>query len=226
MTDLAAKNQKLKAIIERTRIDASYMYASDRLAEEKIQFLAQHCQQVLDVGKSSRQRFALFRKGQIRTLDINQYDDYPDILDDLCDAQHMPAESFDAIICLAVLEHVYDPHSAVKNMHVALKPGGYCFAYVPFLYRYHSADGFDYQDYFRYTRDGTAYLFRDFTNVTLYPSRGRYSTMLNLFGSWKQHIEGRFGQSLNRGIDKLGGLILGNRSAELQASGYHIWAVK
>src|SRR5262249_46728780 len=152
----------------------------EELLDEKIQFLADHCKKVLDVGKSSRERFSYFHPGQITTLDINQFDDYPDIIDDLCDIRHVPASSVDGIICLAVLEHVYDPMSAAKNLYKMLQPGGYCLAYVPFLYRYHAGKDLVYQDYFRYTRDGVAYLFREFSDVTLYPCRGRLSTMFNL----------------------------------------------
>lgn len=159
------------------------------------------------------------------TLDINQFDGYPDIVDDLCDLQTDLKDQFDGIVCLAVLEHVYDPQAAARNLYDMLKPGGYCFAYVPFLYRYHAPADLNYQDYFRYTRDGVAYLFRDFSAVSLYPSRGSYSTMFNLVGFWKHRVERRFGQRINKGIDRLGNLIH-KRSNELQASGYFIWAQK
>jgi hypothetical protein len=124
-----------------------------------------------------------------------------------------------------VLEHVYDPASAVGNLYDMLKPGGYCFAYVPFLYRYHAPSDLKYQDFYRYTRDGIAYLFRNFSSVTLYPSRGGYSTIFNLVGFWKDRIERRFGQGINQRIDQLGNFIH-KRSNELQASGYFIWVEK
>lgn len=216
---------KLRAIIGRTKIDSGYLYRSDALAEEKIRWLADHCDKVLDVGKSSRKRYAYFRPEQALTLDINRFDDYPDIVDDLCSLQHDLTGQFDGIVCLAVIEHVYAPQAAVDNLYAMLKPGGACFAYVPFLYRYHAPTDLNYQDFFRYTRDGVAYLFRDFSEVTVYPSRGGYSTIFNLLGFWKGTVERRFGQGINRRIDQLGGLIH-KRSNELQASGYFIWAVK
>jgi SAM-dependent methyltransferase len=207
-------------------VNDSYIYRSDELAEEKIRFLAQQCSKVLDIGKSSRRRYDYFQPTQIVTLDINQYDDYPDILDDICNTQHIAPASFDGLICLAVLEHVYNPLSAVTNMHAALKEGGYCFAYVPFLYRYHAASDLSYQDFFRYTRDGIAYLFRDFSEVTVYPSRGRVSTMLNLLDFWKYRVEKRFGHRVNKVLDNTIGRLIAGRTPELQASGYHVWAVK
>jgi SAM-dependent methyltransferase len=218
-------NDRLRAIIQRTKIDSTYLYRSDDLAEEKIRFLAENCEKVLDVGKSSRKRYAYFRAGQALTLDINPFDDYPDIIDDLCNLEHDLTAQFDGIVCLAVIEHVYDPQAAVKNLYTMLKPGGYCFAYVPFLYRYHAPPDLKYQDFFRYTRDGVAYLFRDFAEVTVYPCRGGYSTIFNLVGVWKDQVERRFGQGINKRIDQLGSLIH-KRSNELQASGYFIWSVK
>ena len=218
-------NDTLRAIIQRTKIDSNYLYRSDDLAEEKIRWLADHCEKVLDVGKSSRQRYAYFRPEQALTLDINQFDDYPDIVDDLCRLQHDLTAQFDGIVCLAVIEHVYNPQAAVDNLYAMLKTGGCCFAYVPFLYRYHAPPDLKYQDFFRYTRDGVAYLFRNFSEVTVYPSRGGYSTIFNLLGFWKGQVERRFGQSLNRRVDQLGNLIH-KRSNELQASGYFLWAVK
>lgn len=218
-------SDRLRVIIQRTSIDSRYLYRSDDLAEEKIRFLAANCAQVLDVGKSSRARFAYFRPGQALTLDINQFEGYPDIIDDLCQMEHDFTGQFDGIVCLAVIEHVYDPQAAVTNLYTMLKPGGYCFAYVPFLYRYHAPTDLKYQDFFRYTRDGVAYLFRDFAEVTVYPSRGGYSTIFNLLGFWKAQVERRFGQGINRCIDQLGSLVH-RRSNELQASGYFIWAIK
>ncbi len=226
LTGAQQKNEELRNIITRAKIDPLYTYRADDLIESKIRFMAANCQAVLDVGKSSRHRYSYFQSGQIKTLYINRYDDYPDIVDDLCDLHHVAPESFDGIICMAVLEHVYDPQQAVKNLYSLLKPGGYCLAYVPFLYRYHAPHDLYYQDYFRYTRDGIAYLFRDFSEVTLYPCRGRYSTMFNLMDFWKYRVEKIFRQALNKTIDRIGGLLPKSYPPELQASGYHIWTVK
>jgi len=42
-----------------------------------------------------------------------------------------PDNYFDAIICIAVIEHVYDIFSLVKEMYRVLKPNGYVIAVVP-----------------------------------------------------------------------------------------------
>ena len=195
------KNQHLRAIIQRTKIDTSYSYRSDQLIDEKIKFLAEHCQKVLDFGKSSRHRFECFASDQIVTCDINQFDGYPDIIDDICEIKNLQESSFDGIVCMAVLEHVYAPQDAVNNMYKLLKNEGYCLAYTPFLYNYHAPGNLKYQDYFRYTKDGLAYLFRDFSDVTLYPVRARISTICNLLPGWKYRIEKIFGQRINKMLD-------------------------
>ena len=83
---LERRNRQLQQIIRNTRIDPSYIYSSGQLLDEKIRFLAEHCQNILDFGKSSRHRFEMFTKDQVMTCDIKQFEDYPDIIDDICDS--------------------------------------------------------------------------------------------------------------------------------------------
>ena len=64
----------------------------------------------------------------ITTLDVNEFEDYPDIMFDLCD--ELP-ESFynkyDKIVCIAILEHVYNPFKAIDNLKKMLKEQGTIF---------------------------------------------------------------------------------------------------
>jgi SAM-dependent methyltransferase/uncharacterized protein YbaR (Trm112 family) len=64
--------------------------------------------------------------------------------------------TFDLVICQAVLEHVQNPADFVRDMLFVLKPGGQLYAEIPFLQGYH-ADPHDYQ---RYTISGIEYLFK------------------------------------------------------------------
>lgn len=219
-------NDELIKIIKETEVDTSYAYESDRFLDERIGFLSSNCEHVLDVGKCSRDRFKLFHKDQITTVDINQYDGYPDVVDDLCNINSLKWGSFDGIICMSVLEHVYAPHLAVENLRKLLKKGGYCLIHVPFFYRYHGSLDLKMQDYYRFSRDGVAYLFRDFGEVTIYPIRGSHSSIFNLFRFWKPRIEKIFGQSANKVIDKIGGLFSRGDEALTQVSGFYIWARK
>lgn len=103
----------------------------------------------------------------------------PDVVGDIHD---LPFEdnSVDAIICMAVLEHVEEPQKAVKEMYRVLKPGGYCFIYAPFLFFYHPMEGY-YSDYYRFTRQGFEYMTRDFKEVEIQNVMGATATVMNLF---------------------------------------------
>jgi len=214
--------EELRKICRKIKINTNYQYDTDVLIRRKMVFLAQNAKKILDIGKSSREWYDHFSTDQIITLDVNQYGDYPDILDDICNLQKIQGSIFDGIICMSILEHVYSPESAVNNIFSILKDGGYVFSFIPFLYRYHAPDDLKYQDFYRFSKDGIAYLFRNFSNVILYPVRGKYSTIMNINAIWKFVIEKKFGEKLNKLIDR----IFGNSNEKENVSGFYIWAKK
>ena len=157
---------------------------------------------VLDIGKGMRNKFSQIKSKNIETLDVNEFDDYPDIIFDLCDnLDSMLVNKYDKIICLAILEHVYNPFLAVDNLKRMLKDNGIIYGYVPYLYHYHAPKDLKFQDYFRFSKDALTYLFKDFSEVTLFPVRGRISTPLNILfaGRWKKYLEKT---SINVFLDK------------------------
>ena len=69
-------------------------------------------------------------------LDLNKFQDYPDFQLDLSDPSLEIEKTelnrkYDEIICLAVLEHVYNPFIALDNLKM-LKNNGVIYGYVPF----------------------------------------------------------------------------------------------
>lgn len=82
---------------------------------------------------------------------------FPNV-DVVADAHALPYAdgSVHAIYCEAVIEHLYDPPQAVKEMHRVLKPGGMVFAGTPFIYHYH---GYPHH-YQNFTLQGHENLFR------------------------------------------------------------------
>jgi SAM-dependent methyltransferase len=134
----------------------------------------------------------------------------------LGDAQQLPFKSgsVDAVICKAVLEHVPEPAQVVREMYRMLKPGGKLYAYLPFLYPYHG--GSVYLDYFRFTKDGVDYLFRDFTTVEKVPVRGHFGTFKLVFLPFLSK-----NSRVGAWLDKL----IGNKFPRT-TSGWNVFAVK
>lgn len=145
---------------------------------------------------------------------LDKVPDYnPDIVGDVCD---LPFEdnSQDAMLAIYLLEHVEEPHKAIKEMYRVLKPGGYCLIQVPFIFYYHPMKGY-YKDYFRFTPDGLEYLCRDFSSFEMVNERGALATVMNMFPIFSKKT--RFFEWL----DKLFG-----KSDSNQTSGFCVFCVK
>ncbi len=224
--DVEGLSERLQTITNRARVDLRYLH--DERTREHIIAATRDCSRILDIGAGMRGHLGALA-GRVETLDLNDIDaeaenlTRPDILGDAC--QPFPdwmAGRYDAVIALAILEHVYDPPAAVANFRAALKPGGRLFLYVPWMWRYHAPRNLVFQDYQRLSRDGMAYLLRDFDEVTLYPLRGKYSAILNMLKFWKPAVERRFGGRVNRLLDRR---VSGWRNT-VQASGFFAEALK
>jgi len=176
----------------------------------------------LRVKKDSGNRYD-YKREWIRPLlekvDYKIIDPVPDYRPDLVgNIHHLPLDSnsVDAILCLAVLEHVEDPPKAISEILRVLKPGGYCLLYVPFLFYYH-AEGSYYKDYWRFTEDGLKLLVKDFSNIEISPVRGRLATWLHLSPFGKNRLVAYLAVF----IDKIS---QGLKSK--QVSGYYVFLVK
>ena len=80
---------------------------------------------------------------------VDMYGGRPDVL---ADARKLPFAdgSFDAVLCLEVLEHVPHPGEVLAEIARVLKPGGQGWLSMPFLYPVHDAP-YDFQ---RFTAHG------------------------------------------------------------------------
>lgn len=88
----------------------------------------------------------------------------PDFGHEVLDVTTMTYKNkFDVILCLNVLEHVYDFHAAIDNMYRALKKGGTLVVAVPAFYPLHDEPG----DYWRFTEHSLRKLFGNYTHVML-----------------------------------------------------------
>jgi len=183
---------------------------------------------VIDIGgglRASREKGNVYEEKNawltpylegIRYLVLDPVPDYhPDIVGDIHKLP-FPDNSQDAYVCIAVLEHVHDPIRAFEEMHRTLKPGGYLFLYVPFLYPYHPYPGY-YGDFWRFTDDTLRRLCEPFSFSELQNVRGALETLVYL--SPLRALPGI--QGLARFLDRMFG-----KTASRQTSGYYVFAQK
>jgi len=198
----------------------------DRFAREKLTKIFNEKKLIIDIGGGLRvddKKNNRFSKDNIWLKDYTSKVDYkvldkvadyhPDIIADIHKLP-MADNSVDAIICIAVLEHVEEPQKAMAEIYRVLKPGGYCFIYVPFLFYYHPMKGY-YKDFYRFTYDGVEYLTRHFKNVEIQNVRGALATVFNLLPFFSKKT------GVLEWLDK----IL-KKQASKQTSGYNIFCVK
>lgn len=99
----------------------------------------------------------------VASLDITP-DTRPTFLGDITTTNTViPANTFDAIICTDVLEHVVDPFAAVRELIRIMKLGGKLLITTPLNARIHGP----IPDCWRFTEFGLRMLFRDLTILEL-----------------------------------------------------------
>ena len=183
-------NKILISFIDKVKINDFYLKNKKDFRDQVLKDIKSE-DNVLDIGKAMREKYDQINCNSVETLDFNDFGCYPDIICDICSDITGLEDKYDKIICIAILEHVYDPFKAVSNLQKMLKKNGVIYGMVPYLYHYHAPKDLKFQDYFRFSKDALAYLFRDFKNVELYPIRGRVSSSLHLMfaGRWKNYME-------------------------------------
>jgi SAM-dependent methyltransferase len=195
---------------------------------EKMRRILREKPRLIDIGGGLR---ALKKRGNrfdpnrawmaplLEKVDYNVLDPVPDYSPDIVGDIHalpFPDDSQDAIVCLAVLEHVEDPARAARELYRVLKPGGYCLVYVPFLFYYHAEVGY-YKDYWRFTRDALELLFKPFAVKEFQSVRGALETWLHISPLGRV----KFLVSLFRTLDRIF-----RKEDSRQVSGYYIFLVK
>lgn len=158
---------------------------------------------------------------------------YPNV--DICaDAHLLPYtnESVDAIYCDATLEHLKDPHQAVREMYRVLKKGRKIYVSTPFLQAFH---GYPHH-YQNYTLTGHKYLFEinGFKSLEVGTAVGPTYTIVSLISTFIAEYSPALLQKLFRIAWGLAGafirpldIILAKReNAYIMASTTYILAVK
>jgi len=115
---------------------------------------------VIDVGGSqnpiSSNRVREWNVIECKTMDLevpHEKSNQPDIVSDIniYREDFSNDEYFDTAFCIEVMEYLYDPLTALKNITRLLTKSGYLYISFSFLYPYHPPSG---TDLLRYTKYG------------------------------------------------------------------------
>ncbi len=99
----------------------------------------------------------------------------------VAEAEKLPFadNTFDAVCCEEVLEHIRIPEDVVSEMKRVTKPGGKIYVTVPFLFPYHPSPN----DFRRFTLEGLRALFSDFEVIESGVHSGPISASLIVLAS-------------------------------------------
>jgi len=138
---------------------------------------------ILELGggriKSSYFQFLQLKEpAEVTSIDIAS-ERQPDIIADLEKPLPCSDGQFDAVLCVNLLEHIFQYRQLVAESYRVLKSGGKLIGYVPFLVKVHP----DPNDYFRYTAQSLEHILRDvsFTGIQV-----RYVGRGPLTAAWSQ----------------------------------------
>lgn len=114
-----------------------------------------------------------------KTLDIKGKN-HIDYIEDIHNTS-IESNSFDTIIMIEVLEHLYNPFQAINEVRRILKPGGCIIASTPFIHPYHGEP----HDYYRYTKFGLIHLFNKFKIIEIIEYGNVFGSIIDLLTSYR-----------------------------------------
>lgn len=169
----------------------------NKFFENKIKIISKS-KKVLDVGggnpfqKSMKKYESYFKNCTYHTIDYNEYYN-PTYVGNIQNMKEIKNNSYEAIICLSVLEHVEEPLKVVSEIKRILKKGGSGLFFVPSLYPYHARTGKGaYPDNYRYFKDGIKFMFKEFEKVEIVNAGSYFEVLLHLMpfpGKIKNFLE-------------------------------------
>ena len=114
----------------------------------------------------------------VQSIDIDTKRE-PDHVIDICDLNQLKKLPFTPqLICVfEVLEHTTNPIAAINNLYEIIDKDSYVMLSCPFIFHIHDEP----YDFFRFTKYGLEYLFKDFSEVEILSRNGWLETILVLF---------------------------------------------
>jgi SAM-dependent methyltransferase len=108
---------------------------------------------VLDLGGDARSEYRNLFSGDYTITTVNIVPEAePDILADLEKPLPIETASYDAVLLINVLEHVFEYRALLSECARVLRPGGKIVIIVPFLFPYHASPN----DFHRYSAETLA----------------------------------------------------------------------
>lgn len=103
---------------------------------------------VLDIGGSTKSGYHTLLHGAKQITTVNIDSTYGcDLVFDIQKPFPLESSSFDTVVSMNVLEHIFDFHPVFSEVYRVLKPGGRFVSSTPFMFHVHGSP----DDYFRYT---------------------------------------------------------------------------
>lgn len=130
-------------------------------------FLSDHAEEVrgrvLEIAEDTYTlRFGGDRVTKSDVLSMEESSPKATIVADLTDAEQIPSDTFDCIICTETLHLIYDVRAAIDTLHRILKPGGVLLATVPGISQISRYDMDRWGDHWRFTSRSARRLFEEF----------------------------------------------------------------
>ncbi len=112
--------------------------------------------EILDLGGVKNSKYHNFIKGDHRITSANLKAAEADLTINAEEPFNLPAESYQAVICLNLLEHLFNYQNAVRESYRILKAGGELIGSTPFMFHVHGSP----DDCFRYTKSALEKIFK------------------------------------------------------------------
>jgi len=152
-----------------------------RLAEHKFLSLITLNGRVLDLGGDKNAEYQKLLKGNFEIFNVNfSQKAEPDLLHDL-EVTPLPlaSESFDAVLLINVIEHIFNYQALLSEANRLLKKDGKLVIAIPFMFPVHPSP----RDFNRFTGDALKLILEkyDFKNTEIHPLGGGVFTTRTLF---------------------------------------------
>lgn len=118
---------------------------------------------ILEIGSGKKSYRKLFKNCDFLSTDIKKI---PGV-DETADVTHLKYKTnrFDIVLCLSVLDDIFDFNRAISEIHRVLRPSGQAVIYTPFAYPLHDTP----HDYWRFTEHALKKIFSEFKKIDINP---------------------------------------------------------